>query len=348
MSKKFVFASLRRGAGKTSAILSFANALPAKKVGYMKPFGDRLLYAKKRLWDYDAALITNLLGLEEEIKPEDITIGFEHSKLRYSYIDEEAVKEKLLEIVAITEKDKDLLFIEAGKDFTYGVSVNLDPISLSKFIDAKLIIIVSGENNAIVDDITFFKKHIDINGAELGGIIINQVKEVEDFNDLHLEEIKKLGVNILGVIPFHKELTQVSVEYIAHVLFAKVLTDQGGMDNLVKHIFIGAMSANSAQRAPSFGKTGKLIITSGDRTDMIVAALESETAAIVVTNDVLPPSNIISLANEKKIPLLLVPVDTFSAAKQVDDMERLLTKNESYKIEILKNLIKENINLELF
>lgn len=75
-------ASTNKSAGKTSLIVGLAEALK-KNCGYMKPFGDRLLYHKKRLWDYDAALVTGIFGMEE--KAEEITIGFEHSKLRYMY-----------------------------------------------------------------------------------------------------------------------------------------------------------------------------------------------------------------------------------------------------------------------
>ena len=76
---------------KPASSLVWAKPL-GNKFGYLKPFGDRLIYRKKRLWDYDSALITNIFGLEQS--SEDMTIGFEHSKLRYMY-DEARTKNKL-------------------------------------------------------------------------------------------------------------------------------------------------------------------------------------------------------------------------------------------------------------
>ena len=73
--KTIVVGSTHKSAGKTSLIVGLAKAA-GKPAGYMKPLGDRLLYRKKRLWDYDAALVTNVFGLEDN--PEDMTIGFEH------------------------------------------------------------------------------------------------------------------------------------------------------------------------------------------------------------------------------------------------------------------------------
>ncbi len=80
--KSLIIASLRANAGKTSLIVGLAEHL-GQPIGYMKPFGDRLLYSKKRLWDYDAALMTELYSLNEP--PEGMSIGFDHSKLRYMH-----------------------------------------------------------------------------------------------------------------------------------------------------------------------------------------------------------------------------------------------------------------------
>ena len=92
---KLIIASLRAHAGKTSIIAGLANVLD-KPFGYMKPFGDRSLYRKKRLWDQDAALMTHLFGLTDA--PEEMSIGFDHSKLQYIY-DEDSRREKLHEVV---------------------------------------------------------------------------------------------------------------------------------------------------------------------------------------------------------------------------------------------------------
>jgi hypothetical protein len=108
--KKLIVASMRKSAGKTSVIVGIAKAL-GKKMGYLKPFGDRLLYRKKLLWDYDAALITTIFDLEE--KPEEMSIGFDPSKLRYMY-DEEGTKGKLLGLVSYVGSGKEVLFVEGG------------------------------------------------------------------------------------------------------------------------------------------------------------------------------------------------------------------------------------------
>ena len=73
---KYVITSMHASAGKTSLIIGLAKALGGN-VGYIKPFGERLIYHKKRLWDYDAALIANIFQMDDD--PEEMSIGFHHA-----------------------------------------------------------------------------------------------------------------------------------------------------------------------------------------------------------------------------------------------------------------------------
>lgn len=338
---RLVVASMHKSAGKTSVILGLAKA-SKKRCGYMKPFGDRLLYSKKRLWDHDSALITGILGMDEA--PEDISIGFEHSKLRYMY-DEAGTKEKVQEMVAHLGKGRDILFIEGGRNMMYGTSVHLDSISIAKYLGGRLIVVVSGGEGTIVDDIAFLKEDIDTKDVDLAGVIINKVHDIQDFKDVHLGAIEEMGVKVLGIVPYAREMTHVTVQYLADSLFAKVVTGERGLNNKVKNVFVGALAGDAAQRNPLFQKDNKLIITPGDRHDMILAALDADTAAIVLTCNVLPPTRILSMASEKGIPVLLMPQDTFLVAKMIDDMEPLLTKDDARRIELIEKLIAENVDI---
>jgi hypothetical protein len=340
--EKLVMASVRKSAGKTSAIIGMAKSLKGK-AGYMKPFGDRLLYRKKRLWDYDAALATNVLGLDQD--PENITIGFEHSKLRYMY-DEKAVKDKLVDIAESASAGKDMLFVEGGRDLPYGVSVGLDAISVARSIDGKVLVVVSGDPESVIDDATFLDKYVNAKGARLAGVLVNNVQDVEDFKGTHLPRIEGMGIPVIGVLPHLPKLSRFSVSYLADRLFAKIITGEGNLNRPVESIFIGAMSATAALQNPQFKRGGKLIITSGDRSDMILAALETETAAVIITNNVLPASSIISKATECNVPLLVVPGDTYGTAKQIEGMEPLLTKDDSDKIDVLAQTVKNCVDIK--
>jgi uncharacterized protein len=223
--------------------------------------------------------------------------------------------------------------------------VRLDTLSLARYMGGKLIIIVSGDEGTVSDDLTFLKKNVDVSNIDYG-VIINKVGNLEDYKSSYLQDIKDMGINVLGVIPYEPGLTQVSVSYIAEKLQARVIGGEGGLNLRVKHVFVGAMAGDTAARLPLFKKENKLAITGGDRSDMIVAALESNTSGIVLTNNIIPPQNLIAKASDLNIPLLLVPYDTFQTAKQIDDMTPLLTKDDAERIGALQKLIEQNVDIQ--
>jgi BioD-like phosphotransacetylase family protein len=339
--KNIIIGSVSENAGKTSVIVGLGKAL-GKKFSYIKPFGDRLIYRKKRLWDYDSAIVTNIFGLEQS--SEEMTIGFEHSKLRYMY-DEAGTKAKLLEMSRNLGEAKDPLFIEGGKDFPYGTSVRLDTLSLARYMGGKLILVISGDEGAVLDRITFLKKYVNTAKIDLS-VIINKVTNLEDYKNTQLKEIKDLGVNVLGVLPYEKELTYVAMGFLAEKLQARVLAGENGLTRRVHHIFVGSMSGDAAVRYPTFKtQENKLAISSGDRSDYIVAALQSDTSGVILTNNVLPPQNLISMAAQANIPMLLVPYNTYETAKIVDDAVPLLTKDDTEHIQLLKKMVEKNVDI---
>ncbi len=339
--KKIVIGSIHPNAGKTSVIIGIMQAFD-KKFRYIKPFGDRLIYRRKRLWDYDAALVTHYLGIDEV--SEDITIGFDHSKLKYTY-NEESLKKKLNDVASELGAGADVLFIEAGKDMVYGGSVHLDTISIAQYLDAELIFVISGDDDTINDEITFLRDFVKKGGVKFKGVIVNKVRDMADFKATYLEAIKAMGVPVLGIIPFSDELTFFTVDYLAEVLMAKVLAGEAGLNNVIKNIFVGSILTDEAFRHPIMSAEKKLVITSGDRNDLILAALESDTAAVLLTNNFVPHPNVVSTAAAKNVPLLLVTTDTYQTAKKVDTVDPLLTKGSAKKVEIIRTYIKENIDL---
>jgi BioD-like phosphotransacetylase family protein len=349
--KKIVVSSMRSNAGKTSIIAGIISLIKDKKFAYAKPLGDRLIYRKKRSWDYDASLMINLLARQGEMEShyEKITLGFDHARLKYMY-DQEGIKNALSDIVTDIGGKNDVLFIESGKDLASGAYLSLDPLSIAKYVDGKLVIVVSGDSDSVLDDIKFIKKYMRIEDVHFGGVIINKTNNVEEFESTCSPSITEMGVDIIGVIPYEAQLTYFTLEFLAEKLLARVLAGEENLRKVVKDIIIGTpLTAEKPLFAkPSLHEGNQLVITSGDKSDMILAALERDTAGIIITNDIVPHQNIISRANERGIPILLVGMDTFKTAKTIDDMEALLKKDDTEKIQLLSRLIEKHIRVEDF
>lgn len=341
--EKILFASTEEGAGKTSLIVAMASVMN-KKCGFIKPLGDRLIYRMKRTWDHDTDLIASLWNMD--IEPEKITLGFNHSKLRYMYKPED-LKDELQKMAGEVSRECDLLFIEGGKDFSYGSSISLDSLSLQQYFDAKLVVVIAGNNDRIMDDLLYLRNNVEKFGTRLGGVAFNKVQDVEEFEASYLPQIKGLNIPVLGVIPYKEQLTRFSVKYLADKFFAKVIAGEKGLPNEIINIFVGAMSTDESLRNPLFNKKNKLLITSGDRSDMIVAGLQGDCIGILLTNNILPPPNIVSRADEQGVPIILVTMDTYEVARQIDEIEALLTKESTEKLKLLEQLSQKYINLDL-
>ena len=273
-----------------------------------------------------------------------MSIGFDHSKLRFMY-DRASMFDELRRAVATVGAGRDAVLIECGKDLSYGASICLDPLTISQETGIPVVIVVSGAEDEIADDVAFVRRFVSADEARIAGIIVNKVVHVADFTDVHLPEIAELGVEVLGVIPYDRELTTMTVSLVADRLFARVVAGEEGLGNVVRSVAVGAMSVAAAMADERMRAQDKLVITSGDRSDMILAAIEAGgTSAVVLTNSILPPAQVVSKASEKKIPLLLVPGDTYSVAMQVERIEPLLTADEEKKAARIRHLVAEHVD----
>ncbi|MRR17910.1 MAG: hypothetical protein EG826_15795 [Deltaproteobacteria bacterium] len=340
--ERLIISSLRQSAGKTSLIVGLAKALNMR-AGYMKPFGERFLYKKKRLWDYDAALMTRIFNMEDN--PEEMSIGFHHLQLFYA-LDEKAIKAKLLDTFQRLSNNREMFFVEEGKDFSYGTSVHLDARSVTKALDGQLVLVVSGNENTIIDDIGFIAAGMALDRSYFKGVVINKVTNMQDFADSYLPIIKKMGVPILGIIPYCPELTFFSVEYLADRIFAKVLAGEAGLQHQIRNTLVGSIGADAAVQSSLFEDRHKALIVSGDRSDLILNAIEYRVAAVILTNNVIPSPAIISKAEDGSVPLLLVPSDTIETARQIDGIEPLTTSNDMGKITAIEKMVREYVDIQ--
>ncbi|MGB2982876.1 MAG: DRTGG domain-containing protein [Candidatus Bipolaricaulia bacterium] len=341
--KSLILASTREGAGKTSMAIGLAGAVN-RRFGYVKPLGDRFRYRKKRLWDRDAALFINLLDLG--VKPESTSLGFDHSKLRYSF-DRDGTITALRESVEGASGGRDAVLIECGKNLSYGSSVFLDPLTISQQTGDPVVIIASGSEDAIADDLAFVERFVGTDEANVAGVIINKVVHLDAFRSSHLPEIEKLGVRVFGVVPYQEELTTLSVSTVSEELSARILAGEAGLSGTIRTVAVGAMSVGAAMSEPLITAPDKLVITSGDRSDMILAAIDAGgTSAIVLTNNIVPPANIVSRAGEIGIPLLLVPDDTYAVALQVERIEPVLSSEDGAKLGLLRELVAAHVDVQ--
>lgn len=333
--KNFVVSSLDKKSGKT--VVSYAIAkLSGKKIGYMKPIGNNVVYKDKKVLDYDAILFKELFSLAQD--HEDLSLGMHHSKILHFYDD---VHAELLKRHKKLSAGKDIFLIEGGEFFWKGSSVGLDAVSLSSSLNAEILFVVSGDYYEILDELHYINNMAD--ALSIKGVILNKIKE-EDVEKL-TTDMDKLGLHSLGCIPYIKQLRATRVRHVVETLFAKVVAGEGGLNKYVENVLIAALSASEIRRHPDYRKDNKLIITGGDRSDVIAASLEPGTSGVILTNNIIPSYNILAQANEKAIPLISLRPDTYTVAKLIENIQPIILHDETDKLEAIEETARTYLDI---
>jgi BioD-like phosphotransacetylase family protein len=161
-------------------------------------------------------------------------------------------------------------------------------------------------------------------GQALCGLIINRAPPdaMAFVSQLAVPYLERRGIPVLGVLPEVPGLAALTVAELVAALEAKVLTEHYDPRAIVETLTIGAMTADAA--LSRFRKqTNKAVITSGDRADIQLAALETSTTCMILTGNLRPSPLIVKQADEFNVAVLLVPTSTLET---VEGIERIFGK----------------------
>lgn len=315
------------------------------RVGFFKPMGILPIKIDDTLSDKDAWFIYRLFDLKDPLA--DICPVVVTQELIYKgYLKE--VKGLLGRIVKSYQRistDKDILVVGGSGSIYTGSVLGIPGFQVIKRLNAKVIIVVKYEGEYIVDYIIQAKK--DLKNRFLG-VVLNKVTHEyrQGVDEYIVPFLKRKGVDILGILPHDSILGSITVEELSDILGGKVLCCHDKLDNLVEHFLIGAMQVDKAMEY--FKKTRKnAVIVGGDRADIQLSAIESGTECLVLTGDLYPSEIIISRAEQKNIPILLVRDDTYMVAKKVQRLSVRLRLRDKAKVSHGIEQVIKNVNFPL-
>ena len=146
-------------------------------------------------------------------------------------------------------------------------------------------------------------------GVELVGVIMNKVRmdKFQQIADFAQKGMKRVGVDLLGVMPRLSTLENPTLGQICDQLAATFLHGEEARDRLVARVIVGAMSSRHA--IDNF-LPGTLVITPGDREDLILAVLSSSAlvgkeqglAGIVLSDNLDPHRNVLEMIRRSQMP----------------------------------------------
>jgi BioD-like phosphotransacetylase family protein len=338
------------GSGKTTLIMSIAMkaAELGKRVGYFKPIGfGSTVGPSGELIDEDARDMKEILQLKEST---DLLCPIVLEKFRFLKKFDEAnlsgAREKIVSSYRKVSEGKELMLIDGPNSLSGGLFLNCSALSLAKEFDAGILLITKIKDDSFLDDLLLASDYCRKLGLSPLGAILNRVPtdypEAEKFARALL---KKEGIEVLGSIPNSEVLSALRVREIYELIGGEILAGEGGMDKLVRNFLVGAMSMEGAIRY--FRRTtDKLVIVGGDRTDIISAALETGTSAIIATGGLHPSVKVLPRADELNVPIILVPYDTYTTLQQIQKIMGKIKPGDKARLELAKKLFEENVKWE--
>ena len=241
---------------------------------------------------------------------------------------------------------KDVVIVEGmvpTRESNYTQRINTQ---LAKSLDAEVILIAAQGS----DSLKRLAERIEIQAQLYGGakdpkvlgVILNKVKTEEglpafvDSLKQHLPLLGSADFQLLGAIPFSEELNALRTRDIAELLGAQVLNageaDQRRVNKIV-------LCARAVPNTVQLLRSGVLVVTPGDRDDIILAAslasLNGEKlAGLLLCSDFAPDPRILELckaALDGGLPVMTVETNSYDTANNLfglnketpaDDIER--------------------------
>jgi BioD-like phosphotransacetylase family protein len=348
-------AATRQNDGKTTVSLGLIAALQQHypRVGYIKPVGQRFVEIAEQKIDEDTVLMDSVYQLNcplVDMSPIAVEPDFTRKYLQSS--NNEALVKKIVKAFDRVAWEKDFVLCEGSGHAGVGSVFDLSNAQIAKMLGAKVIIVTQGGIGKPIDEVALNQALFEKEGVEIIGVIINKVigTKIDYVTEFARRGFKRKGLELLGVIPHQRILSSPTVDLIREELQAELLSAPESLDCLVEDVVVGAMGA---QNAMSYFQRGVLLITPGDREDIILAACTGldarhaeRMAGIVLTGNLRPNASVLKVIRAMPIPVLLTVEDSYLVASKVHDLTVKTRPSDAGKISLIRDLIAQNVDLE--
>ncbi len=205
----------------------------------------------------------------------------------------------------------------------------------------------------IVDIAKVLLNSLKNKGVELLSLVINRVHPDEKDNVLRALTHAFPGISPIHVLPENPLLDTTSVREIAGALKAEMISgDPAWLDSEVKHIKIAAMEL---PHFLDYIEDGSLVITPGDRSDIILGSLTADLsrsypriAGLLLTGGLQPAEQVRRLLDgldAAPVPVLSVQTDTFTTAMNVNAVEPSIVRGDTRKIAAILGMVESSVDL---
>ena len=343
-----------RRTGRSLVALGVMKLMLSKvsKVGYFRPIISDYPIGKR---DNHIETMLSFFNLGMEYKE---AYGFTMSQVvKYKNLGQEArLLEKIIERYKAIEAKYDLVLVE-GSDFNEnGVTIEFDlNVEIAKNLSLPTILVSSAkgkELKEVVSNIDLAIKSYAEKDVEVQAVFMNRVKRelIDQMREELLAVVPK--ETVIEIIPKIKELDSPTVGEVMEGIGGTVLLGENLLYRQVYRYSVGAMQLrNFLSRVTE----NMLVITPGDRADIILGALQANVstnypaiAGVIITGGIPIDEPVMKLIEglPSIVPIILVEDATFIAAQKISNIKTKISPTNIRKIELSISTFDEYVDTE--
>jgi len=237
----------------------------------------------------------------------------------------------------------------SGSTSAFEFDINAD---IANNLACPVLLVANGFNRTAEETIQAIEMSLESLG-EKGCNVVCTIINRTDRGGRIVKEMKEAGLTaeqLVYAFPDVKMLANPTVGEIARSLDAKVLY---GEDRLHRHVESFGVAAMQLRNCLSRIENNALVITPGDRADIIVACLSALSsssmptiAGLILTGGLLPEEPITKMIEgfTNIVPILSVKENTFEATLKVDNVHAIISPDNTRKLTRALEVFEKNTN----
>ena len=354
VTPRVFIAATRQNDGKTTTSLGLLSALQKQfpRIGYIKPVGQRFVEIAEQKIDEDTVLMDAVYKLNcplVDMSPIAVEPDFTRKFLAESNYD--ALVKRIQKSFDRVAWEKDFVLCEGSGHAGVGAVFDLSNAQVAKVLGAKVVIVTRGGIGKPVDEVALNQALFEKHGVEVIGVIVNKVlpDKLDYIAEFTRKGLKRKGLELLGVLPLQPILVKPTLASIRDELAADILSARKRLTNLVEAIVVAAMTADNVEK---HFRRGTLIITPGDREDIVLAAAAAAQAnpaetlsGLVLTDNLRPSPATLEVIRKLDFPVLLAAEDSYEVASKVHDIIVKTRPDDAEKIAVIRDLIAQHVDV---
>lgn len=339
-NKSIFIATTEPFSGKSIVAMGMVDMLLAKgqKIGYFKPIINHKPNEKT-----DPHIDTLIKHFRLPITYEK---SFAYTREQANVLAESGLQGEIIDTIISKykslEQEFDFTIIEGSDFLGEGTAFEFDAnVTVAKNLGTPVVIVLSGDektvaqisNSAVVTINNFLNRKVKVIA-----VVVNKVEESQavEIKKALKKQIKK--DIILAVIPKITELKSPTMKEVRELLNAEVVFGENQLANRVDHFIFGAMQISNFL---NHIKQNVLILTPGDRADIVMASLQAnisknfpKIAGIVLTGGFEIAESVVKLieGSNTLVPILRVNDPSFYVATKVATIHSKITPDNTEKI----------------